>query len=84
MGDESPGAGVFEPSQGRMNPGRLGCPFRVDFPGARILCFEPLGRTLRPPAEDVAETFCRRDPLCCPVCRASLEGLRRMLLERSS
>lgn len=77
-------AGAFGAAREHVNAPVVGCPFRVDSSGAGILCFEPLGRTLRPPAEDVAETFCRRDPLRCPVCRASLEGLRRMLLERSS
>jgi hypothetical protein len=74
-------AGAFGAAREQGSAPVVGCPFRVDFPGAGILCFEPLGRTLRPPAEDVAETFCRRDPLRCPVCRASLAGLRRMLLE---
>ncbi|OGL63909.1 MAG: hypothetical protein A3I72_14035 [Candidatus Tectomicrobia bacterium RIFCSPLOWO2_02_FULL_70_19] len=84
MGDVSPGAEVLEPSQERTNPMRLGCPFRVDFPGAGILCFEPLSRTLQPPAADVAGGFCRQDPLRCPVCQASLAGLRRMLQQSSA
>jgi hypothetical protein len=79
---ESQGAGVFEAVRERMNALALGCPFRVDFPGEGILCFEPLGRTLQPPPEDAAESFCRRDPLNCPVCQASLESLRQKLLLR--
>ena len=83
MRDENPDAEVFKPAPERMSPVRVGCPFRVDFPGVGIMCFEPLNQTLQPPAADVADAFCRKDPRRCPVCQASITGLRRMLMQPS-
>ncbi|MBI3128735.1 MAG: hypothetical protein HYZ11_14115 [Candidatus Tectomicrobia bacterium] len=74
-----PGPEAFEAAREPANRMNLGCPFRVDFPGEGFLCFEPMGRTLRPPVDDA---WCGRDPLRCPACQASLQALRMMLLRR--